>query len=117
MKKSTVRLNESQLKRIVMESVRKVMREGFVDDGDIMTQIEDEGGMSYTNEDMGIYLHIEKYERPNDGSILYLVIDDTKKELLASSKYLQKAQRSLYNAAVKAIEEQNMDNEPVDDEF
>lgn len=98
MEKGTIKLNENQLKNIIKESVKKVLKESWQDD-EIYAEIEKEGGMSWTDKESGRHIYIEEYEKPN-GMKVYLVCDEDG-GIFAQSQYLHKAQRSLYNAAVK----------------
>jgi len=105
MEKKTIRLNENQLRKIISEAVKKALSEEpenrFKDDDEIWAQIEKEGGKSWTDEDSGLHLYIDETER-HDGLKIYVVRDD-EGGVFGYSQYLHKAQRSLYNAAVRLL--------------
>ena len=98
MTKNIVKLNEGQLKKLIKESVKKVLMETWRD-SEIYAEIQEEGGMSWTDKESGHHIYIEEYEKPNGEKIYY--VNDGDGGHWAKSKYLHKAQRALYDTAVR----------------
>jgi len=112
-KEKAVALNEivDAIYEKVLNEIRKygqTINESKWSEDEVRAQIEREGGMSWTDEDLGLKFYIKERKSSKDGQPVYVVYDKDN-NMVAASRYLEKAQRSLYNNVVVALEQDDFD--------